>query len=293
MHLYTFIVDLFNNKATKQSPSPCTKYASKRKLRTLLIASVLTFLGACGLLQPVSTHDTNAVFHTQFAKLKPGPLVNEDMLKAYPMLEETRMYDRATILQDGDKTVLAVDYPKGSFGSRKGGSQFLVNLPPKNSYTLDYSLKFTEGFDFRLGGKLPGLTSGGSKWTGGNRPLNGEGFSARLMWRKDGAAELYLYYLDMQGKWGESIRFENLNFEYDKWYKIRQKIILNNPDKSNAELYIWINDELVLEKQNFRLRNDNKLQIDSLYFSTFHGGGSAKWGPHNDSTAYFGDLIVN
>ena len=261
-------------------------------LKTLFCLGAFLLISACSNTTASSKNNAETVFHSQFDQFNPGALVDEDMRKAYPNLAETRMYDRATVVNEDGKNIIAVDYPKGSYGSRKGGSQFLIDLPPQTHYTLDYSLKFDEGFDFRLGGKLPGLTSGGAKWTGGNRPLNGEGFSARLMWRKEGAAELYLYYLDMTGKWGDSVRFTDYNFETGKWYNIRQEITLNDPDKSNAELYIWINDELVLEKRNFRLRKDHDLKIDSLYFSTFHGGGSAKWGPHVDSRAFYGDFIV-
>jgi hypothetical protein len=235
---------------------------------------------------------SKTAFDSNFNAQTARALSSDDLTQIYPQAQWAQLFERVRFEEQNAKMTMAVEYPKGSVGPHQGGAQFVINLPPKNTYTLTYSLKFKEGFDFRLGGKLPGLTSGGEKWTGGTRPLNGEGFSARLMWREKGLAELYLYYMDMQGKWGDSITFDDYYFVPGKWYNITQTITINEPGKNNAQIMIWINDKLVLNKQNFRLRVDDKPKIDSLYFSTFHGGNQPKWGPKVDSTAYFGDFIV-
>jgi len=80
---------------------------------------------------------------------------------------------------------LEMKYPAGAFGPGKGGGQFDVLLPARTEYFADYYLMFRPGFDFKLGGKLPGLTGGKSN-TGGRRST-GDGWSARYMWRKGGA----------------------------------------------------------------------------------------------------------
>lgn len=234
------------------------------------------------------------IFQSDFAQLPQKPkVINDKIFKdAYPMLGWSQLYSRVSKIFVHDRHALAVSYPKGSVGPSQGGAQFLVTLPEQEEYTLTYSVQFKQDFDFRLGGKLPGLTSGGAKWTGGTRPLNGEGWSARLMWRKEGLVELYLYYIDMQGQWGESITFGGYYFEPGKWYEITQRIKVNSPGEQNAVIQIWINDELVLNKQQFRLRVTETGMIDSLFFSTFHGGNQPEWGPLTDSTAFFGDFRV-
>jgi hypothetical protein len=52
-------------------------------------------------------------------------------------------------------------------------------------------VKFEEGFDWRLGGKLPGF-GGGDEPGGGRHSL--EGFSSRIMWRGKGMMHQYSYY---------------------------------------------------------------------------------------------------
>ena len=54
------------------------------------------------------------------------------------------------------------------------------------------------------GGKLPGMV-GGSHPTGGH-PAD-DGFSARLMWRRDGAAVQYVYYPGQTSTFGEDIPY--------------------------------------------------------------------------------------
>lgn len=82
--------------------------------------------------------------------------------------------------------VLRVDYGKGEVGPR-GGTQFKSFIKPMQSATLEYYLRFKDGFDPALGGKLPGLTGGRSdrrlENTGGRSPDGTDGWSVRLGFR--------------------------------------------------------------------------------------------------------------
>jgi len=205
-----------------------TRFCRNSSQLGLLVMFVLSIsLSACYSTQTNNTTLDNKssehVFYSEFNELPLGLLQNKDLHNRYPQLQWASLHDRMSVVYQDTQKVLAVDYPKGAVGPQNGGAQFVIDLPAKTAYTLRYSLKFAENFDFRIGGKLPGLTSGGEKWTGGVRPLNGEGFSARLMWRENGRAELYLYYIDMKGKWGESIDFGNYIFVPGKWYEISQQ----------------------------------------------------------------------
>lgn len=199
--------------------------------------------------------------------------------------------ERAAIVEDPERgKVMEVFFPKGSVGPEKGGVQFVRNLAPNNEYYLDYYLKFDAAFDFNLGGKLPGLTSGGETYTGGVHPTEGQGWSARYMWT-DKMPVVYLYYVDMNDTYGESLALST-KFEKGKWYRITQYIKINDVDKSNAEVTVWLNGKVVAKKTNFRLRIGNKGLIDSFYFSTFHGGATAEWAARNDCYIYFDKLLV-
>lgn len=187
--------------------------------------------------------------------------------------------------------VLKVKYPKGSIGPKEGGIQFEKAIPKANDYTLEYDIKFDEGFDFALGGKLPGLTSGGNKYTGGVHPDNGEGWSARYMWIENGEIIIYFYHMDMEHKWGDTVKM-NVTFKPGQWYTIKQRIKLNDADKFNGIMQVWVDGKNVINDDKVRYRIAPLGEIDTFYFSTFHGGNTADWAPKNDSYIYYDNFKI-
>ena len=74
-----------------------------------------------------------------------------------------------------------------------GGAEFYatpLDISSAQNVSLKYSVFFPDNFDFVLAGKMPGLYAGHKSCSGGNAAL--DCFSTRLMWRKEGAGELYL-----------------------------------------------------------------------------------------------------
>lgn len=224
----------------------------------------------------------------------PIGVYNEQQIKSeWKTINWANVYQRAEIITDEEQgKVIRLFYPKGGLGPKETGGQFEVKLPEATEYTLSYKIKFEQGFDFAKGGKLPGLTSGGSKFTGGNHPDNGEGWSARFMWRAQGSAEVYLYYVDMASKWGEGLPLDNVTFKPGQWYEITQRIQVNEKDQHNAAIYAWVDDKLVMKKTNFRLRIGKQGLINCFYFSTFFGGNTRDWVPQNDSFIRFDDFVI-
>jgi len=79
---------------------------------------------------------------------------------------------KPTIVKDGNKKVLQLGFSKGKFGKEDKASW---HLNFKKSYEVlycQYKVKFEKGFDWRLGGKLPGF-SGGDKPGGGRHSTGG------------------------------------------------------------------------------------------------------------------------
>lgn len=102
----------------------------------------------------------------------------------------------ATPIWDDSENVMQVRFPAGSVnpGSRpRGGADFYaapLDLSEAKNVTLEYEVFFPANFSFVKGGKLPGLYGGHEGCSGGD---DAEGcFSTRMMWRADGAGELYL-----------------------------------------------------------------------------------------------------
>lgn len=233
------------------------------------------------------------VARVDFKNLAPGPATREALMGLWTDPKWASPHDRAFIVEDEERgKVLRVLYPKGGVGPGENGMQFLVGLPPADEYYLTYWLKFEEGFDFKLGGKLPGLTSGGGRFTGGRRPTEGEGWSARYMWGRGGRGTVYFYSVDMPGKWGQGLRLDGLSFQPGAWHRMTQRIRLNTGDEKDGILEVWFDGKKVYENREMRYRLDDRGRIDSFYFSTFHGGNSPDWGPTVDCAARFADILI-
>lgn len=238
-----------------------------------------------------STVVTDTAFFVTFEDRSVATYTDTHIKEDFKNIEWVSTYERAKIVEDAERgKVLEIFYPEGAVGPSEGGIQFVRTLPSNSSYYLDYYLKFDEKFDMQLGGKLPGLTSGGSTYTGGVQPTEGDGWSARYMWT-DNNSVLYLYYVDMSHEYGEPIDL-GMKFANDKWYRVTQYIKVNDEDEENAEIKVWIDGKLVLEKQDFRLRIGKKGAVNSFYFSTFHGGSTDEWAPSNDCYTYYDDILV-
>ena len=198
------------------------------------------------------------------------------------------------------ETVLRVYYPAGSASpsvsrqtaSPLGGAQFYSDLflPAQTQMRLTYYLRFAEGFDFVKGGKLPGLF-GGVGASGGDSPNGADGFSVRLMWRRDGQGEVYAY-LPTSESYGTSIERGAWRFQPGSWYKLTQEIKLNNPDQADGEIRLWVNDAPVIDQKEVTFRTVDSLKINGIFFSTFFGGGDASWATPQDTYIDFADFSI-
>jgi hypothetical protein len=220
-----------------------------------------------------------------------GPYTDNKYVKDFGKPEYVNM-SRAEILEESPtKKVLRITTPAGAWGSRNSGGSLKTSIPPRDEYDLEYQIRFGHangtGFDFNKGGKLPGL-AGGRCNTGGVRPT-GDGWSARYMWRREGALVIYLYHLDQKGDYGEDLPLD-VKAQLGKWYKLRQYIRLNNDGKNDGILKIWVNGKLVLERNDIRYRLGSKALIDHFLFSHFWGGNDNTWAPGETSSIYFNDF---
>lgn len=197
--------------------------------------------------------------------------------------------------------IIRVYYPAGSASpsvSRKtgaplGGVQFYANLglTPTDELRLSYFVRFSDNFDFVKGGKLPGLF-GGIVHSGGNIPDGTNGFSTRYMWRKYGQGEVYAY-LPGSSEYGTSMGRGSWNFKPGKWYYLEQRVVLNQPGKSNGSIQVWVDNRLVLEQTQLQFRTTDRLKIEGLFFSTFFGGGDPSWATPQDVFIDFAQFKIS
>lgn len=110
--------------------------------------------------------------------------------------EEARNKDEISSDESSLNSLLQLFFPAGSINPNKkpqGGAEFYaspINITSARNVTLQYSVYFPLNFDFVLAGKMPGLYGGHTGCSGGDPAT--DCFSTRLMWRQDGAGELYL-----------------------------------------------------------------------------------------------------
>lgn len=203
----------------------------------------------------------------------------------------------ATVVATPKDFALRVDYEIGEIGPERGGVGWRMPMEPTTEAQLNYSVTFSEDFDWVKGGKLPGLCGGPESVTGGNRANGDNGFSARLMWRKDGRGEAYVYHMNQPGNHGESFDFpSDFRFPTGRPVGIQMRLRLNDPGRRDGTLDVWVatSDDVakqhVVSRSDMQWRKDPNLRIDGLLFETFHGGGDKSWAPRRESFAVFDDI---
>ncbi len=202
-----------------------------------------------------------------------------------------------SIVEANGVTAFRVDYAMGAIGPEEGGVGWRFPISSHDGAELAYTLEFSEDFDWVKGGKLPGLCGGPESVTGGN-PANGQnGFSARLMWRADGRGEAYVYHMNQPGKYGESFPFPpDFRFPTVTEVGVRIRVVMNTPGKRDGSLDVWIESSDAVEARHVVSRSDMEwrsipsIQVDSLLFETFHGGGDSSWAPRRPCFTLFQDL---
>ncbi|MCF6194507.1 MAG: polysaccharide lyase [Kangiellaceae bacterium] len=262
---------------------------------------VITLISSCtqvkqadnNIALPPNTNEQEVIFKFDVKNREAGLYSDQQLLEDIGTIQGIRTKGRASIVIDKMRgNVLRAFYPEGGIGPEQTGIQFVKPLPPADEYYLDYYMKFEQGFDFVKGGKLPGLTSGGSLYTGGRHPNDGQGWSTRYMWIEDGEIIIYFYHVDMQHKWGDTVKM-NVKFKRGQWYRITQRIKLNSNRDFNGVMQAWVDGNKVLDHSDVRYRFAPLGNIDTFYFSSFHGGNTLAWAPSADSSILFDQFIVS
>ena len=178
--------------------------------------------------------------------------------------------------------VLTVFYPKGSSaqsaGAPYGGTQICIPYAKNTGTdaTLSYWLRIPKGFQFVKGGKLPGIYGGVEPFSGGGH--NANGWSMRLMWRTNGAGEVYGYISTSSG-YGDDWGRGNFTWLADgQWHNVIEHVHLNTPGKSNGWVTLTYNGKQVIDQIDLAITKTNT-KITGLFFSTFYGGHDSSWAP--------------
>ena len=166
---------------------------------------------------------------------------------------------------------------------------------------LSYRVRFSDGFDFSGGIKLPGLV-GGTAPEGTIQANGTNGWMTRMMLRPGTNSfgrliSIAKYHQSgFASSGGEDYRScrgaddELTTIEPRKWYRVLQRVKLNSLGQADGVLQVWLDGELVLDQQDIVYRNIASLEIDRFNFSCFVDGAFA--GPFREQFAYFDDIKV-
>jgi hypothetical protein len=248
--------------------------------------------------------------------------LSDSTLRAFN-IEQSLQYSYGTA-PDGRES-LEVTYPEGTAAlngqddTPPGGVSFYapgpenVDVTTAKEITFGYSVLFEEGFEFHLGGKLPGIYGGddpeGSLTCSGGRHSDAC-FSARFMWRTDGEGEQYLYLPSPERfpankrqctvvpdshcneDYGNSIGRGLIQFKSGVRSILAQRIRLNDVGKSNGELQVWQDGVSIFELDGIVFRQGAEGRIRGIQMQSFFGGHGPEWVSPKRQKSYLGDFSL-
>ena len=128
-----------------------------------------------------------------------------------------------------------------------------------NSACLSYSVWLPDKFDFGGGGVLPGVF-GGEPAAPRQRALN-DRLAVTFEWSAEGQPSLVAA---LDG--GEHLRMSGAGspLPTNRWIKIEQEIVLNDPGQPNGLVRLWVDGELIGTSDRVPLRLDDKALLTGV-----------------------------
>jgi hypothetical protein len=227
---------------------------------------------------------------------------NWGILRPSPGTASLTDYGTTEIVADPNGTrdrVMSVFFKEGGYvynrGVCCGGTEWRTPLKQSNELYLSYDVMFEPGFEFSLGGKLPGLYG----WTdynefigGGKDPDGYNGWSGRLAFKKDGGLAVYVYHAaKTRETWGENYWWNNAQFIPGKWHTLEIRYVMNTPGVANGRIQAWFDGQPALDTgEKFLFTNTDALGINGLIVTTFFGGN---WPSPKNQHVYFDNFVVS
>ncbi|MDA3892699.1 MAG: Ig-like domain-containing protein [Salinivirgaceae bacterium] len=217
--------------------------------------------------------------------------------------DEGRVYISSA---SGHGNVLDVKYPKGGVKTANSGMHTKVTFQDGQEHDelyMSYSIYFPANFEFRAGGKLPGLAY----------QTEDRNMSLRLMWRYNGLVEYYVHYNTEPSRedFKASINWSLINpndepdgqpqpdqvkFKKGAWNHVELYYKLNTPGQNDGIMRGWLDGKLAIDitdHGDYRQPGEGDIKMNIIYLSTFFGGTDETFQPQKDEYAYFDDIIVS
>lgn len=192
---------------------------------------------------------------------------------------------------------------------------------PTDHAILNYDIRFDQNFDWRWGGKMPGLV-GVAPGHGIYEPTSGSpnrniGFSTRLMWHgrgddgtrpfqgslgpiKTGTDNDVVTYIYAKSPstgfngygWHTSLASE---MKRGQWHRITMEVDLNTVGKSDGVFKVWIDDRLRFSATDWQYRASPDVEIQAVLYDIHRGGGTVppSWVSSRNSYIDIRNMVVN
>ena len=234
------------------------------------------------LLVPSAHADGETLFRENFESSATGQNFSLDHAR-------TQSYARSSVNYGH---ILRVEYPPRDYGSPRVTRRFDLVPGGSSSATLSFDMKLHTEFEFVRGGKLHGLSGGNG--TSGCKPIDPNGWSVRMMWRRSGTPELYVYHQDRVERCGTSYpATTGFTFRRGRWYRIDLQVRMNTAVGSgDGYAALYVDGVRQANVGNLNLTGTDEAQIDQFRFSTFYGGDTPSWAPNRTTYCYFDNFSV-
>jgi hypothetical protein len=212
---------------------------------------------------------------------------------------------------------MRIDYVAGAVGSASGFGFYASPDAafPADDVALSYRVYFPPNYDWRRGGKLPGLFIGAPGASGGN--WDRDCGSVRVVWKEQGGAAAYLYVpcqvaacgtkdgvvaaqcpeyaeiANVTAKKGHHVwKKGGARFKAGEWNVVTLRVRLNDPGEKNGILEMEINGvRLSFDKMYFR--TDPSLRLEGVNFVTFFGGNQKAAAAPPSAFTVFKDIVLH
>ena len=182
-------------------------------------------------------------------------------------------------------------YPLGTTG---------VSVFPQTEISFQYDIYFDPNFNWVKGGKLPGLYGGVTGASGGNHIDNG--MSTRIMWRRNGGGELYMYMPLAQDAtttaiaidetpYGLSLGRNSFYFVKGQWQTIKVYMKMNDIGVNNGILELSYNGVVKISLTKVNLRTQD-IPVNGIMFQSFFGGSDMTWKSALDTYIKFRNMYL-
>jgi chitodextrinase len=278
--------------------------------RYSLISRVLLLivLAGTGMSAAVFSQDDNVfnfVWKQNFDDTPVG-LYTEDLVRAD--------WNNPPWIAGADKTYIVDLYgdhamkfniPAGTTNSWLGGGEWWAPLPPGiEELYFSYNVMFRPGFDWRMGGKLPGLGGVDNPTGGVDMPFE-SGWTARYMWQEvktsdpwypDGRLIFYVYHHNKPSQYGAGYLLGEESFPVTDsiWYNLCMRVVLNSVYADggaiNGILEFFLNGKHIMTRSDLQYRNLSSIWIDTQHIVTFFGGSGDEYAPLAPEWIMFDDF---